>query len=272
LTGGDGLDVPSRGTGRPRSGRRAIPGGGPKAADFILSKMKNEQGRLLRRYRDGEAAVLAFQDDYAFLSRGLISLYEATFEVQWLQEAQRLSVEMMELFEDESGGFYYVGRDGEALIARSKEYYDGAMPSGNSVAVDVLMRLSRLTNDTSLLSSAEKVIQANGSAFSRYPVSYSEMLIAFDFILGPSYEIVLVGSPDSHDFRGLVEAVNQSYIPNHVLLHKPISSGGAIEQIAPFIKNHLELDGKPAAYVCKEFRCSMPTNDPQKLKELLAAT
>ncbi|WP_010273637.1 thioredoxin domain-containing protein [Paenibacillus senegalensis] len=157
-----------------------------KAVGFILQRLVREDGRLLARYRDGDAAIPAYLDDYAFLVWGLIELYEATRETEYLHQAVRFNQEMIRLFwDDESGGFYFSGIDGEKLLARSKEIHDGDMPSGNSAAAMNLLRLASLTEDTKLLQLAHRQLRSFAAVVEQYPAGFSMYLCALDSILPP---------------------------------------------------------------------------------------
>ncbi|HLG43288.1 MAG TPA: thioredoxin domain-containing protein, partial [Planctomycetota bacterium] len=161
-----------------------------RAADFVLSKLRRADGRLLRRFRDGEASIPAFLDDYAFLVWGLLELYEAGFDARYLAEAAKLNREMLGLFWDaEGGGLYFDASDGEKLIMRKKEIYDGAVPSGNSVAALNLLRLGRIAADAELERRAEAVFKAFSGDLTRAPSGHAQALIALDFAAGPAREI-----------------------------------------------------------------------------------
>jgi len=157
-----------------------------KAADFLLQTLRDPSGRLLRRYRDGHTAYRGFLDDYAFLVWGLLDLYEAVFDIRYLEEALRLNREMLELFWDEThGGCFFTPHDGEALIVRDKEIYDGAVPSGNSVAALNLLRLSRMTGDVSLEQQAERILQAFSGLVGDYPMAYTSFSMRWTSPWGP---------------------------------------------------------------------------------------
>src|SRR5262249_20327755 len=154
---------------------------------FLSRELVREDGRLLARFRDGEAAHPAYLDDYAFLAAAVLDLYEGTFDPAHLDTAVRLVRDMERLFWDgEGGGLYFTGEDAEPLIARTKEIYDGAMPSGNSVAAEVLLRLSRFTGDGSFAQRAEALFQAFSGMVARIPSAHARLLGALDFALGPT--------------------------------------------------------------------------------------
>jgi uncharacterized protein YyaL (SSP411 family) len=237
-----------------------------EAASFLLERLQVD-GRLLHRYRDGEAAIPAFLDDYAFLSWGLFELYEATLEVRWLSEAKRLTNEMVRLFWDQgSGGFFFSGDRNERLIAKTKELYDGAIPSGNSVAALDLVRLGQLTMDKTLQGYAERLFQAFSGQISQAPSSSPQLLIALDFWLGPSQEIVIAGDPASADTRQMLRAVRQRFLPRAVLALQPSNTSSTeVEALIPFIKTQRPLEGHATAYLCTNYVCNLPTTDVAQL-------
>jgi len=243
-----------------------------RAADFILDKMKRKDGRLLHRWRDDEAAIPGFLEDYAFFIHGLVDLYEATFDPRYLEEARDLSQAMFRLFWDEvGGGFFFTGNDSQKLIARAKELYDGAIPSGNSVATLSLVRTGRLTMNRELENLAQSTVDAFSQDLSRLPSGYPQMLIAFDFILGPSREIVIAAEENQKGVEAMLAEIYGPFLPKKVVAFHPPKGERAkkIEALAPFVKKQLPLKNKPTAYVCKNYVCDLPTADISKLKELL---
>ncbi len=243
-----------------------------KAADFVLAKMIRHDGRLLHRYRDQDAAILASIDDYAFLIHGLIDLYEASFEVRYLAEAKKLCAEMIRLFWDEaSGGFFFTAEDAEKLITRQKEIYDGAVPSGNSLAALDLLRLGRLTMDKNLSEKAAALFAAFSDPVSQNPEAYPYLLIALDFALGPSKEIVIAGKRDGN-FSRILRLIYSRFLPNRVLaFHSQDSKEKKpVEALVPFMKNQNSMDGKNTIYVCENYSCKFPVTEISALEKLLA--
>lgn len=242
-----------------------------RSAEFIL-KYLEPQGRLLRRWREGESAVNAFQDDYAFLAMGLLDLYEATFEVRWLEESLRLTHEMIRLFWDESaGGFFYTASDAETLIARTKDYYDGAVPSGNSVAALLMLKLSRVTGNRDFEKKAEQVAKSNHASLAQHPVAYPQLLIAMDFAAGPSREIVFAGDLKDPVLQQMRLAVNEIFEPHSLMLyHSQGQDAARIEKIAPFIKAQTTVSGKATVYACRNQACDLPVTAPEDLRKILA--
>ncbi|SFI85569.1 thioredoxin domain-containing protein [Thermoflavimicrobium dichotomicum] len=242
-----------------------------RAYRFIMKHLRREDGRLLARYRDGEAKYLAYLDDYAFLVWGLMELYEATFQTEFLEQAIELTNQMMDLFGDpDQGGFFFSGKDGEELILRSKELYDGALPSGNSVAAYNLIRLAKLTSDERLLKEADKQLKAFAKTVANAPTAYSFFLIAMQFAIGPTKEIVIAGDPTHVKTKEMIKEVQQTYLPEAVVALYPRRLG------ANTMKLWLPLvDGKEAAlddatvYICENYSCQAPISDLDELRKRL---
>ncbi len=241
-----------------------------RAADFVLAKMRGADGRLLHRYRGGDAAIQGNLDDYAFMIRGLIELYQAGFEVRYLREAVRLNDELVSHFwDEEDGGFFFTPDDGEELIVRRKEVYDGAYPSGNSVEMMNLLRLGRMTGDTSLEERAVDLGKAFSSLVERSPGSFSFLMCALDYAASKSVEIVVVGEKDDRAARTMLASVNRLYLPNAVVLFKNEKDAGLLGAIARFTEPLHALGGKATAYVCSNRSCDLPTTSVQKMNEML---
>jgi uncharacterized protein YyaL (SSP411 family) len=240
------------------------------SADFILKNLQ-KNGRLLKHYRGRAAPVVGYLDDYAFFIHGLIELYQASFDPRWLKEALRLTDEMIKLFWDEQNrGFFFTGADGEKLIVRTKEIYDGAIPSGNSVALYDLLRLSRLTMNQEYSRLAEQSLKSFLGGVIRSPSSYSQMLIAADFYLGPTKEVVIVGEMNQDDTRQMIEKVRERFIPRKVVLkYSSGQQGTELRKMVPYLEGLIAKNGEATAYVCENFVCQLPTSDLGKMEELL---
>ncbi|MHC4704461.1 MAG: thioredoxin domain-containing protein, partial [Planctomycetota bacterium] len=214
-----------------------------KAGEFVLSKLRRD-GRLMRYYRDGKVAGPGFLDDYAFVITGLLDLYEATFDARWLAEARKLTEQIIERFGDEeAGGFFLAAKDAEALIVRSKPGYDGAVPSGNSVAAFALLKLGRLTMERRFTYRGERVLKAFSAQITRSPTSLTAMLAALDFSIGPTQEIVIAGDPEQADTKDMVKIVRSRFLPRAVILfHATGDAGKAIERQVPFLEGQVAID------------------------------
>ncbi len=243
------------------------------AADFLLDRLRTPAGRLLHRYRQGHAGIPANLDDYAFLAWGLIELYEATFDVQRLQTALQLTDDMIQHFWDpDAGGFFFTPDDGEPLPIRQKPVYDGAVPSGNSVAMYNLLRLARLTGRTNYEEKAAHLSRLFAPQVRHAPLAYTQMLVAIDFAIGPSYEVVIAGPSNAPATRKMLAALAGRFIPNKVVLLRPTDQPApAITQLAPFTANQTTSDGRATAYVCEHFHCHKPVTDVQQMLDLLHA-
>jgi uncharacterized protein YyaL (SSP411 family) len=242
-----------------------------KAADFVLRHMRDGSGGLFRRYRRGESAHRGYLDDYAFFVSGLLDLYEATFATKYLKEAIRLNVLMTGHFlDEEGGGFTFSGEGNETLLAPVKESYDGALPSGNSVALLNLLRIARLTGDTSLDEMAEELVRSFAGDLRRSLRGHTMMLTALDFLHGPTREIVIVGDRDGVDTKALISEVRKRFVPNKtVLLKPPGEEGEEIASLAPYTREMSMRQGKATVYLCENFTCLAPITDPARLAEEL---
>ena len=241
-----------------------------KAADFVLTRLRTSDGKLLKRYRQGDAGLPAHLDDYAFMIRGLLELYEATFEIQYLKSAIELNRIMTELFFDkDNGGFFFTASGGEELIMRPKEIYDGATPSGNSVTALNLIKLNRITGKEEYARTAESIGRTFSDNISKVPMLYAQFLIAFDFVIGPSYEIVIAGNLNDESTRQMLGSVRSVFIPNKIILLKSPDSSAELSDIAPFTEHQVMKNGKATAYVCQNFACSEPTNEVSEMITIL---
>ncbi|HEV8657281.1 MAG TPA: thioredoxin domain-containing protein [Thermoanaerobaculia bacterium] len=242
-----------------------------RAADFLLRDVRTKDGHLLHRYRNGEAAIAAHLDDYAFLTWGLLNLYEATFDISDLTSAIALQNEVIERFWDEkNGGFFLTADDAEALLARPKDLYDGAIPSGNSVELMNLVRLGRMTGNPRYDKLANKLVRAFSPQVEQQPSSATWLLAGVDFALGPSLEVVIAGKRDAPDTRAMMRTLSNAYVPAKVVLFRASDEANPpIAGIAAFTKSQTAIRGKATAYVCTNFNCKLPTNDPMAMTKLL---
>jgi uncharacterized protein YyaL (SSP411 family) len=242
-----------------------------RAAEFILARMCDAGRRLLHRYRDGEAAIPAFLDDYAFLIWGLVELYESSFEPVHLLRAIELNEAMLEHFWDhENGGLFFSGDDAEGMLVRTKEFYDGAIPSGNSVAMLNLLRLSHLAGNTRYEEKAAQLLRACSKTVAEAPYAYTQFMIALDFSLGPSSQVVIVGNPQSDDTASMIRRLQGSFLPNKVvMLRSTDEQDPDIIRVAEYVRGLESIGGKATAYVCRGFRCDLPTTDEKQMLTLL---
>ncbi len=241
------------------------------ALTFILEKMRIDGEGLYHRYKDGEVAIHGFLDDYAYMIWALLEIYEATFKPEYLRLAIELTDEVIENFWDaDKGGFFFTGTNAEELLIRKKDAYDGAMPSGNSVALFNLIRLARLTGTNRYEEYANEIGRVFAPEVKGVPNAYTMMLIGLDFSLGPSFEVVIAGNPDNEDTKEMLLQIQGKFIPRKVvLLRGTKEQSQTITELAPFSKYHEPFGGKATAHVCVDHNCRLPTTDVSKMIELL---
>jgi uncharacterized protein YyaL (SSP411 family) len=244
------------------------------AARFIFSKMFSPDGQLLHRFYDGESAVDANLDDYAFLIQGLLELYETTFDVDYLKNALKLDEYLLRHFwDDKNGGFFFASDVSEDLIIRQKEIYDGAVPSGNSIAMLNLLRLGRITGDSNFEQKASGLSRAFSKNVRNVPSAYAQLMVAVDFAVGPSYELVIAGDPQAVDTEKMLQAIHWKFIPNKIVIFLPTGSDlSGISGISPFTKHQSTIDGKTTAYVCVDYKCKLPTTNINRMLSSLASS
>jgi uncharacterized protein YyaL (SSP411 family) len=241
------------------------------AADFIINNLISKDGLLLHRYRDGQSAIAANLDDYAFFIMGLFELYQTTFNILYLKTATNLIKYLIENFWDnENGGFYFTKINDEIAGFRKKDVYDGEIPSGNSIALLNLIKLSRITADNSLEDKAFKILKAFSKTIENTPEAYTQFISSFDFIIGPSFEIVIVGDNYSNETKKILKAINLAFVPNKVVILKTIDSPeNEMTKTPDFIKDLKMINNKSTIYVCSNFSCKLPTNYINEMLKLV---
>jgi len=242
-----------------------------RAADFVRERMIGDDGRLFHRFRDEEAAIPAFFEDYAYMAWGMVELYEACFDATYLERAVELVNYMQKNFRHaEVGGFFQTEEQSEDTISRPKDAFDGALPSGNSVAMMVLLRLSGILADPSLEKEAEEIMNAFYCTTRKAPAAFSMMMSAFDYALGPSSEVVIVGDREAEDTGKLLAALNEKFLPNKVaVLKEPGKDNRRLERLADYVTDMDTEDGKAAAYVCRGHSCERPVTSADEMVRLL---
>jgi uncharacterized protein YyaL (SSP411 family) len=269
LAGWNGLAVSAFGEAGALTGDRNDVSVARAAADFVLTRMRRGDGRLLRSWRDGKAGGPAYLDDHAMMADGCLALYEATFETRWFNEARSLVDDMLRLFRDEAnGGFFQTGSDAEQLVVRPKDLYDNAVPSGNSAAAVVLLRLARFTGDADYEEAAMSALRLVADGMRRAPSGFGHALCALDFAVGPVKEVAIVGDREAEDTLALVRVVRERYRPNVVVAVASPGDAEAAEAI-PLLRDRPQLDGRATAYVCERFTCKLPVTDPADLRREL---
>ena len=241
-----------------------------KSSEFVLNKISKD-GKLLKRFRNNKAAINAHLDDYAFISWGLLEIYEASFEVEYLSKCiDLMNIMVDDYWDDKNGGFFLGSDQSEKLLVRTKTAYDGAIPSGNSVAVMNMLKLSRITGDVKWADLAEKTIRAFSEDIHRTPTGYTLMLSAFLFDTNKSKEIVIVGNGKNDKTIKFINAIRSEYAPHKVLLLKDTSlNDNQLKQLANWTSTQYSIDEMPTAYICKNFACNQPTNDLKTALTLL---
>jgi len=239
-----------------------------KSAGFILSRMTSEDGRLMGRYRDGVAANYGLLDDYAFLSWGLLEAYSATFNLLYLDKSVVFTDRMIELFwDDEKGGFFLNGKESEKLILRPKEFYDGAIPSGNSVAAMNLVRLARITGSAFYELYVEKLFAAAAFIANKSPHTLTHLIDAYMEHTSPSIAVTISGDKNDPVTKEMIDAYNRRYIAFSTIV---LNEGGSeIARMIPSLEDKRRIGDKATAYVCRNYTCSPPTDDPDEFRKLI---
>ncbi len=239
-----------------------------KNARFVLNNLRRD-GLLLRTYKERQAKLNAYLEDYAFLIDGLVTLFETSGELQWLEEASSLAATMIaEFWDDEEGGFFYTGRSHEDLIVRSKDFFDNATPAGNSVAAEVLLRIGILTDNSDYQRRAATILRLMASTVQRYASAFGRLLCALDFYLGTPKEIAVIGDSKSVETQSLLDEIWKPYLPNKVVAQAPPDETRAANLI-PLLRDRPQLEQKATAYVCEHFTCKKPATTPAELASQL---
>jgi hypothetical protein len=242
-----------------------------RAMNFMVQSLQTKEGRLLHRFRDGHSSVAANIDDYAFVIWALLELYEATLETKHLFKALEYQSHVFAYFRDDrDGGLFFNAYDAEALLIRPKELYDGAIPSGNSVAFMNALRLSRITGDVEMDERAHEIYRAFSGQVEAAPTAFTHFLCGLDFAVGPASEVIIAGKMEQPDTQALLKTLRISFAPNKIVVFRPASSEQPdIETIAPYVQPYRSINGRATAYVCSNFKCSLPTNAPEQMMDLL---
>ncbi len=239
-----------------------------QAAMFIKKHLRSEDGRLLRRWRQGEAAVPAFLEDYSFSIWGLIELYQACFRVEYLQWALQLAEDMLRLFADGDGGLYDTGSDAEKILTRGRNLQDGAIPSGNGAAALALARIGQLCGREDLRLQAEKLLHKNAGMIRRYPTAFSVSLLAASYLDGKAATLVIGGGGEV-DRGKLLEIARDGYRPGlEIMLLN--NEAEKLQQLAPLAGNKETERARATAWLCRGRSCQPPVNEPEQLAGLLA--
>jgi uncharacterized protein YyaL (SSP411 family) len=234
-------------------------------ADFILENLQKDN-YLLRTYKDGQAKLNAYLEDYANFADGLVELFQVSGEAKYLTEAKRLTDLMItEFWDADGGGFFFTGNNHEELLVRSKDFYDNATPSGNSAATDILLKLAKLTSDEKYERFAATVLRIVAPQIKRYPQAFGRVLSALEFYLNPTKEIVIFGEKGSE----LEREVWSEYLPDKVLVLAEESQANA--ELIPLLQDRKTIDGKTTVYVCENFTCQKSVTTVEDLRTQLFA-
>jgi uncharacterized protein YyaL (SSP411 family) len=235
-----------------------------RSADFILRELRRD-GRLLRSFKDGQARHNAYLEDYAFITEGLLELYQTTFDMRWFKEALGLTEQMVDLFWDEEAGFFDTASDHGGLIARPQGLTDNAIPAGTSSAVAVLVRMAILADRPNWRERAVRILARLAPAMGAYPTAFSYLASQLDFVLSEPHEIALVGDPSLEDMSALLEIIRKPFRPNQVVALRMPDDGEAARLI-PLLAGRDQVDGAATAYVCRHFTCRLPVVSPEALQ------
>jgi uncharacterized protein YyaL (SSP411 family) len=237
-----------------------------EAADFVLSHLRTDDGRLRRSWKDGHARHAGVLEDHAHLADGLLALYEATFDERWFVAARELADLILERFPAPDGGFFDTADDAEELVARPRSLQDNALPSGGAMATLVLLRLAALTGEAHYRDAAERALAPMAAVASQHPSGFAQWLLALQLADAPIVEVAIVGDPRASDSRSLLAEARRAYRPGQVLALSPSTEASAI----PLLRGRTRIDGAATAYVCHGFACQQPVTEPDALAAQLA--
>jgi uncharacterized protein len=239
---------------------------GVRAAEAVLAGLRTADGRLKRSWKDGRAVGDGVLEDYAHLGDGLLALYEATWDERWFTAARDLADRILARFSDPTGGFFDTADDHERLVTRPKDPQDNAVPSGGSMATLLLLRLAALTGEGRYRDAAERALRSVTAFAADYATGFANWLTAIDFALAPVVEIAIVGQPHATDTHRLLEPAVSGFRPNQVLA----VSDDPEASVVPLLESRFRLNGKPTAFVCRNFACRQPVDEPEALAAALA--
>ncbi len=232
--------------------------------------MSGTDARLLHTWRQGKAKLDAYLDDYSYLINALTTLYEATFDEKWIDEAKRLADLMIQHFADKiSGGFFYTADDHEQLIAKTKDLHDASIPSGNAMAATALIRLGKLLGNTAYLESAGRTLAFAQSTLEKMPTASGQMLIALDLWRGPIQEFVVIGGRDEKANNEAIDLLRQTFLPKSVSAYRP-GGGKQSALLDPLFAGRAAANGQITLYVCENFACQAPIVGAAQIKEAIA--
>ena len=269
LTSWNGLMIRGMAMGYQLTGKPEYLAACETAAAFVLQELSQENGLLLRTYRDGKSHLNAYLEDYAYFIAGLIALYEASFEPRWLREAERLAHLMLDQFGDPEGdGFFFTGTAHETLIVRSKSAYDGATPSGAAMAIHSLLRLAKHLDVPDFYDKAVATLKLYTYQMNGMPSGSGQLLCELAFLLSTPKEIAIIGERDDPQTAALLAAVHGTYQPNKIIA---VSGAAGASEGLPLLANRSQMDNRATAYLCENYACQVPTTDVAIFIEQLQA-
>jgi uncharacterized protein len=244
---------------------------GARAADAVLRLLRDEPGRLMHRWREGHVAVDGLLEDHAFLAWGLLELFTSTGEARWLRACRELVDEMRARFWDAADGGFFMTPADSTLIQRSKPVYDGASPSGNSAAATVLVALGRLTGDDELWELGRRTLASYAGLLAKAPgPAGAQSLQALDLVVGPTREVVIAGDPTHAGTQALLAEIRRRFLPRTLLVQRG-EDAGELADLVPFVAAQGPREGRPTAYVCRDYACAAPVHDPADLARQLSS-
>jgi uncharacterized protein YyaL (SSP411 family) len=238
-----------------------------RAATTIADGLLSADGSLKRSWKDGRAVGAGVLEDYAHLAEGLLALYETTFDERWFSIARGLADRILDRFADPAGGFFDTATDHETLITRPKDPQDNAVPSGGAMATTVLLRLAAWTGEGRYREAVERALGTVAPYLARYPTGFAQWLVAASFVASDAVEVAIVGDPSDPATRALLAPVWSRWRPQQVLAAAPPDRAAASE--IPLLRDRIAMDGRPTAYVCRNFACKLPVTDAAALEEQL---
>ncbi|TDI75353.1 MAG: thioredoxin domain-containing protein [Bacteroidetes bacterium] len=240
------------------------------AAEFVFTEMYAD-GRLFRRWKDGEAAIAGTATDYVFMAHAAIELYLHTFDEKWLDRSLELhAILTTRFFDEEKGGYFITASDSESLLVRQKDWHDGAIPSANSVGFTNLIRLAHITGDDLLMEQARMILSCVSERVTSYPTAFTWLLSGLDHLLGPAVQVVIVGKPDAPDTVRMHKELRSLYAPHIVgVFVSTVSESDRISELAAYTKSMKSIGGKATAYVCVNHVCALPTSDVSEMRKLI---
>jgi uncharacterized protein len=242
-----------------------------RAARFLLDRLRRPDGRLLHSYRNGEAKFHGYLDDYAYLIQALVSLYQADFDEGWIDVASELADMVLRHFQDaDEGGFFYTADDHEQLITRQKDVQDSSVPSASGMTATALLRLAALTGRSDLRSAAEGSLALAVGLMEKAPTAAGQSLIAADWLLGPTQELVVMGGNDAAELDAVLKAIRRRYRPRSVVACRPAGAQGGSATLQPLFAGRTAVDGRTTLYICEQFTCQAPHVGQQSILTALA--